>query len=92
MQVEGWKPFEDSPWQQAFRYGEVRYLVPATHIEFLQEVTPEEVRASTVHPCCTVTPVIEAVADFVRGRVRAAKETRAKREVEEAMRAAGIRR
>jgi hypothetical protein len=45
-----------------------------------------------MYPCCTVTPVISAVKSFIDNRVRASREKSAKREVEEAMRAAGIRR
>lgn len=70
----------------------VQPLIPLPHVEFLEAVTPEEVRASTMYPCCTVTPVISAVKKFIDSRVRASREKSAKREVEEAMRAAGIRR
>jgi hypothetical protein len=70
----------------------VQPLIPLPHVEFLEAVTPEEVRASTMYPCCTVTPIISAVKGFIDSRVRASREKSAKREVEEAMRAAGIRR
>ena len=70
----------------------VRPSTTSYHYEFLSAVTPEEVRSATLHPCCDVLPVVGAVRDFVGKRIRSVKERRAKREVEEAMRAAGIRR
>ena len=45
-----------------------------------------------MYPCCNVTPIIRAVKGLIDSRVRASREKSAKREVEEAMRAAGIRR
>ena len=70
----------------------VQPLIPLSQVEFLNAVTPQEVRASTAYPCCNMTPVISAVKSFIDSRVRASREKSAKREVEEAMRAAGIRR
>ena len=61
---------------------------PPVHFDFLAAVTPAEVRSSTLHPCCDVLPLVGAVSR----RVQSVKEGRAKREVERAMRAAGIRR
>ena len=70
----------------------IRPPVAAVHFDFLATVTPEEVRPSTVHPCCDVLPLVGAISGIVNQRVGAAKQGRAKREVERAMRAAGIRR
>ena len=90
--VEAWEPFERKAWVEATAQGWIRGAAPQSHIDFLQKVTPEEFRASTVYPCCNVIPAIEAIGSFIGGRVRAIKEARAKREVAEAMRAAGITR
>ena len=61
------------------------------HVDFFQAVSPEAVRSSTVHPCCDVMPVVRTVTGLVGSRIQAVKERRARREVEETMRAAGIR-
>ena len=92
VNIEVWKPFEDTIWAEATADGWVRASAPQQHVDFLQSVTPQEVRSATAYPCCNVTPVVQSVTGFVRGRVRATKESRAKREVAEAMRAAGITR
>jgi hypothetical protein len=70
----------------------VQTSTPALQFEFLQTVTPPETRASTIHPCCDVLPAVSAVTRYIGKRVEAVKQGRAKREVEAAMRAAGIRR
>jgi hypothetical protein len=70
----------------------IRPSAPPMHFDFLTSVTPDEVRSSTLHPCCDVLPLVSAVGGIVSKRVQAAKQERAKREVERAMRAAGIRR
>ncbi len=69
----------------------VRPTMPVGHFDFLASVTPAEVRSATLHPCCPATPVIGAVSRLVGKGVRALKERRARREVEAAMKAAGIR-
>lgn len=92
VKVEAWKPFEDKIWTEASAQGWIRAAAPQSHIDFLQSTTPEHVRSSSIYPCCTATPAIETIATFVRGRVRSIKEGRARREVAEAMRAAGIAR
>jgi hypothetical protein len=70
----------------------VRPSAPTVHFDFVSSVTPEEVRSSTIHPCCNVMPVVDAVSGLIGKGIRAAKERRAKGEVERAMRAAGIKR
>ena len=66
----------------------IRPPAPPVHFDFLASVTPEEVRSSTVHPCCDVLPLAGVVSRQLQG----AKQRRATREVQRAMRAAGIRR
>jgi hypothetical protein len=70
----------------------IRPSTPPMHFDFLSSVTPEEVRSSSLHPCCDVLPLVSAVSGMVGRRVQAAKQGRAKREVERAMRSAGIAR
>ena len=92
VKVEAWVPFEAPAWADDSPVPLfVRPSAPPLQFEFLQSVTPEEVRASTVHPCCNVMPAVSAVGSAIRNGIRSVKEKRAKREVEEAMRAAGIR-
>ena len=92
VKIEAWDAFPDKPWERDLPVPPwVRPLAPPAQFEFLGSVTPEEFRASTLYPCCDVLPVIGAVGKAIGGAVRSAKERRAKREVEEAMRAAGIR-
>jgi hypothetical protein len=93
VRVEGWVAFEDDAWEERSTVPLfAQPSAPPVHFEFLQSTTPEEVRASTVHPCCDVMPAVSAVGSFVKERVRSARERRAKGEVEQAMRAAGIKR
>ena len=66
------------------------WIQPSTspyHVDFLASVTPAEVRASTMHPCCDVLPVL----GVIKKGLRSAKDARAKREVERTIRAAGIK-
>jgi len=85
--------FENEAWDDTtFTPPWVRPLAPTAHFEFLSAVTPEESRSPTVHPCCNVTPVVGVIAGLVKDGVRAAKERSARREVERAMREAGIKR
>ena len=93
MKVEAWVAFENPAWTDDSPVPLfVRPSAPPLQFEFLQSVTPEEVRASTVHPCCDVMPVVTAVGSAIRSGMRSLKEKRARQEVEQAMRAAGIRR
>ena len=66
----------------------IRSSATPVHFDFLASVTPEQVRALTLHPCCDVLPIVGAISK----RIQSAKEGRARREVERTMRAAGIRR
>lgn len=90
--IEGWIAFEDKPWESRSPTPLwVQPSAPPAHFEFLQSTTPEEFRAATVHPCCDVIPAITTASRFIGKQVRSIKERRAKREVERAMQAAGIR-
>jgi hypothetical protein len=89
VRVEGWR-FEEKAWAEPSVEGWIRSAAPQSHVDFLQTVTPEHFRASTMYPCCDVMPVVESVTNLVRGGVRAIRQARAKREVEQAMKAAGI--
>ena len=92
VRIEAWEAFEDKPWEDRSPTPLwVRPSAPPAHFEFLKTTTPEEFRASTLHPCCDVIPVITSAGRFVGKQVRSIKERRAKREVERAMQAAGIR-
>ena len=90
LKIEGWVPFEHKAWAEPSVEGWVRSKAPQSHVDFLQSVTPEAFRASTMYPCCDVMPVLEAVTNLVGDGIRAVKQARAKREVEQAMKAAGI--
>ena len=90
VKIEGWVPFEHKAWAEPSVEGWVRSKAPQSHVDFLQTVTPEHFRASTMYPCCDVMPVLESVTNFISDGIRAVKQARAKREVERAMKAAGI--
>ena len=90
VKVEGWEGFEHKAWAEPSAKGWIRAAMPQSHVDFLQTTTPEAFRASTMYPCCDVMPAIEAAANLVRDGIRSLKQARAKREVERAMRDAGI--
>ena len=89
VKVEGWR-FEQKAWAEPSVEGWIRSAAPQSHVDFLQTVTPEHFRASTMYPCCNVMRAVESVTNLVRDGVRSIKQARAKREVEQAMKAAGI--
>ena len=91
--VEKESVLEGEPWAETRMTPPwMRTPAPPVHFEFLEQVVPEEFRAATLYPCCNITSAITSAAGFVKDGVRKIKEGRAKREVEEAMRAAGIKR
>jgi hypothetical protein len=54
------------------------------HHEFLDQVTPDFFRATSVYPCCPVLPVV----DFIRGKLRKTSsggESKARLEVKKAL-------
>lgn len=85
--------FEGEPWDLKSPIPLwARPSLPPVHLDFLASVTPPEVRASTLYPCCDVLPAVMAVTDVVGKGIKALKQRSARREVENAMRAAGIKR
>lgn len=91
VKIEAFEAFTEKPWERDLPVPPwVRPLAPPAHFEFLQSVTPVEFRGATLHPCCNVSPVISAVSSFVGDQIRSIKQRRAKREVERAMRDAGL--
>lgn len=65
----------------------VRPKMPITHYEFLASVTPEELRAATLYPCCiNLVPMFEFLYDQATAAGRSYRELRAKRTVEKALR------
>jgi hypothetical protein len=91
VKIEAFEAFTEKPWERDLPVPPwVRPLAPPAHFEFLQSVTPVEFRGATLHPCCNVSPVISAVSSFVGDQIRSVKQRRAQREVERAMRDAGL--
>jgi hypothetical protein len=82
-----WKPWVefDPPIQLDFQP-----RVSPAHFQFLQSVTPESAGAG-VGLGVDVLPALGAARRFIGKRIDAMKEARAKKEVAEAMKAAGIR-
>ena len=58
-----------------------RYPLP------LDAVTPEMFRSTAKHPCCDVVPLLSAAARKIGGAYRKYSESRARREVREAIKA-----
>jgi hypothetical protein len=91
IRVEERSPLAGEAWDETSLIPPwIRPAAPPVHYEFLKSVTPEEFRSSTLHPCCDVLPLVKLLSDAVSDQLRAARQARAKREVENAMRAAGI--
>jgi len=85
VRVEAWT-VSHQPWEQPRKPGDVpsyvRPSMPLAHYEFLQMVTPEAFRASTLyHPVASASfdPVV--VRNFFAGLRRAADERHAREEV-----------
>ena len=91
IQVEERSPLVGDAWHDTSVVPSwIRPSAPPVHFEFLMSGTPEEFRSSTVYPCCDILPLINAIRKTVSQGLRAAKQQRAKQEVERVMRAAGI--
>jgi hypothetical protein len=64
-------------WQGDFVSAHVRPVRGLTHHEFLEQVTPDFFRATSMYPCCPVLPVINYLArklkteDGARSKARA---------------------
>ena len=63
----------------------VRPTRPIYHHEFLGSVTPDLFRATALHPCCDVMPALEAAGGFLKRGFRKSSESRARREVQKAL-------
>lgn len=66
------------------------YVRPTRNLyqhEFLDTVTPEMFRSTAKHPCCDVVPLLSAAARKIGGAYRKYSESRARREVREAIKA-----
>ena len=64
---------------------------PPAHFQILQSVTPQQIGGASAGVGVDVLPALGAAKRYIGKRLYAAKERRAKKEVAEAMRAAGIR-
>ena len=66
------------------------YVRPTRNLyqhEFLDAVTPEMFRSTAKHPCCDVVPLLGAAAKKISGAYRKSSESKARREVREAIKA-----
>ena len=92
MTITNRKMLDEIPWAETWLVPDyVKPTAPPVHFEFLKAVTPEEHRAPTLYPGANIGAGISAIGKFIGKRIRASQEERARREVEEAMKAAGIK-
>jgi len=70
-------------WQGDFVSAHVRPVRGLTHHEFLEQVTPDFFRATSMYPCCPVLPVISLLAKKLQTTERA--QARAREEVKKAL-------
>ena len=66
------------------------YVRPTRNLyqhEFLDAVTPEMFRSTAKHPCCDIVPLLGAAAKKISGAYRKSSESKARREVREAIKA-----
>ena len=74
--------------EQVFRSAFVRPRQQPVHFEFVSQVTPEPYRASTLYPVgIPVVPIVEELHSTIKGAIRSYREKRARRQVEEELRA-----
>jgi hypothetical protein len=98
LTVKGFR-FKDPIWlNHGIVPGYVRPSMPIYHYEFLEQVTPQEFRASVLYPGAPTTPfggvlisvplmpLAELAAKEVNGIVRRIQEARAREEVQKALR------
>ena len=74
----------DHLWERDWVPAYVRPTRGLYHHEFLDQVTPDFFRATSVYPCCPVLPVV----NFLRGKLRktsSGSESKAKLEVKKAL-------
>jgi hypothetical protein len=70
-------------WQGDAVSAHVRPVRGLTHHEFLEQVTPDLFRATSMYPCCPVLPVINLLAKKLKTKERA--QARARAEVKKAL-------
>ena len=70
-------------WQGDFVSAHVRPVRGLTHHEFLEQVTPDFFRATSMYPCCPVLPVIKLLAKKLNTKEGA--QARAREEVKKAL-------
>ena len=70
-------------WQGDAVSAHVRPVRGLTHHEFLEQVTPDFFRATSMYPCCPVLPLINLLAKKLKSKERA--QARAREEVKKAL-------
>ena len=91
MKVEKDDVLAAAPWAETWMVPNyVRPTSSPTHFQFLQTTAPAKTRSSSLGIGLDVIPALYAAKRYIDRRIYAAKEARAKKEVAEAMRAAGI--
>jgi hypothetical protein len=76
-------PFEHL-WQGDYASAHVRPLRGLTHHEFLEQVTPDFFRATSMYPCCPVLPALRLLRAKL-GPTRRESEAKARAEVKKAL-------
>ena len=64
-------------WQGDFVSAHVRPVRGLTHHEFLEQVTPDYFRATSMYPCCPVLPVLNFLAGKLKTKDGARSKARA---------------
>ncbi len=70
-------------WQGDSVSAHVRPVRGLTHHEFLEQVTPDFFRATSMYPCCPVLPLINFLAKKLKTKERA--QSKAREEVKKAL-------
>ena len=65
-------------WQGDYTSAHVRPVRGLTHHEFLEQVTPDFFRATSMYPCCPVLPVL----NFLKGKIKTKDGAQAKARAE----------
>jgi hypothetical protein len=65
-------------WQGDYSSAHVRPVRGLTHHEFLEQVTPDFYRATSMYPCCPVLPVL----NFLKGKIKTKDGAQAKARAE----------
>jgi hypothetical protein len=75
----------DHLWEHSWTPAYVRTTRGLYHHEFLTDVTPDFFRATSVHPCCPVLPLVNFLADRLRKGTAGNAESKARLEVKKAL-------